>query len=857
MTSQGHSDSQALEYENVVVSSFIDQLRVGENMLAIHAVNTSTSSSDMLMVPELVEGSIASLSGEIPTAQIGNPPIDFGDLDFNPVSGNQDEEYLQLTNPNSFAVDMSGWQLTDGIELTFKPGTVLPAGWSMYVSPNSIAFRGRETGPSGGQQLFVQGNYDGHLSNFGESISLLGADGELVNTFSYEGLPTELQTHLRVSELMYHPLAPSASELAQNVTWTESDFEFIELMNISSDVDLDLAGARLTDGVEFDFTNSQVTSLAPRQRVVVVANAAAFAFRYGDGLLSRVAGEFELASGLRDSGETIKLEDGTNSTIVEFEYSDDDDKGWAYRADGRGSSLVIVDESADYSVARNWRASNRIHGTPGSDPESVALDLQINEVVSRSETPQVDMVEIYNRGDQSVSLDHYFLSDTPTDAGSLGRFAFPSGRLAAGEYLVFDERDFNAVDDPDGFAFSGSQGDELYMTVGDVGGPTHFVDVVRFPAAALGESFGRVGEGPLAPLQSMTLGAANSAYRVGPVLISEFHYHPSQPSAAALQLDAELQAEDLEYIEIHNPSAATVGLTGWRIRGDVDFDFGLGTTLAAGETLLVVPFNPDSADNEARKAAFLTHYELSDETRLAGGYRGQLDNGGHRITLQRLGAPPIDDPETIPRLWEDEVRFEDTAPWPTTADGLGDSLQRTSAAAMGLLAASWQAAPPTPGRVELGAIPGDLNSDGKLGLADIDQFATRFRLTPPDLSLDLTGDQQVDDDDRDHLIINLFQTTYGDSDLNGVFNSSDFVLIFGVGEYEDDIAGNSTWSEGDWNLDGDFGTSDLILAFATGGYSSASVPVVSSRSQLAEVAAAIQSHDALFADDDLVRSLAQ
>ena len=59
---------------------------------------------------------------------------------------------------------------------------------------------------------------------------------------------------------------------------------------------------------------------------------------------------------------------------------------------------------------------------------------------------------------------------------------------------------------------------------------------------------------------------------------------------------------------------------------------------------------------------------------------------------------------------------------------------------------------------------------------------------------------------------------YGDSNLDGVFNSSDFVAVFKNGEYEDDTPGNSTWEEGDWNGDGDFNTSDFVKAFAAGTY---------------------------------------
>lgn len=58
----------------------------------------------------------------------------------------------------------------------------------------------------------------------------------------------------------------------------------------------------------------------------------------------------------------------------------------------------------------------------------------------------------------------------------------------------------------------------------------------------------------------------------------------------------------------------------------------------------------------------------------------------------------------------------------------------------------------------------------------------------------------------------------GDANLDRRFDSSDLVRVFQSGEYEDAIAGNSTWSEGDWNGDQEFDTSDLVFAFQSGSY---------------------------------------
>jgi hypothetical protein len=126
----------------------------------------------------------------IPDAQPQNVPLAFGAYDDHPASGNQDEEYIELINPNSYAVDLSGWQLVGGVEHTFLPGTVLVAGGRLYVSPNVRAFRSRRTAPTGGQGRFVQGNYTGRLSSWSEPIYLLDRSGRIADTLTGVGTPS-------------------------------------------------------------------------------------------------------------------------------------------------------------------------------------------------------------------------------------------------------------------------------------------------------------------------------------------------------------------------------------------------------------------------------------------------------------------------------------------------------------------------------------------------------------------------------------------------------------------------------------------------------------------------------------------
>jgi hypothetical protein len=108
---------------------------------------------------------------------------------------------------------------------------------------------------------------------------------------------------------------------------------------------------------------------------------------------------------------------------------------------------------------------------------------------------------------------------------------------------------------------------------------------------------------------------------------------------------------------------------------------------------------------------------------------------------------------------------------------------------------------------------GDFNQNGSIDAADIDLLTAEVRAGSNKSEFDLTGDGAVDQLDRVKWVTEIKQTSFGDSNLDGQFNSTDLVIVFQAGLYEDSIAGNATWASGDWNGNGDFGSSDLVLAF--------------------------------------------
>jgi hypothetical protein len=307
--------------------------------------------------------------------------------------------------------------VTGAVELTIPGWTVIPAGREVYLSPDKVAFRARETSPKGGEARLVVGPYEGHLSSLGETVVLLDNNGVEVSRLAYPGDPSDVQLYLRVSEVMYHPAS-------------HEDAEFIELVNTSDSVTLDLEGVSFVAGVTFSFTGSAVTTLAPGARVLVVLSRAVFEAVYGQGLSHLIAGEFAGDTKLSNGGEEIDLEDASGSTVVKFTY--DDTAAWGGAgADGQGHSLVLGDPGADPDMAANWTPSATLGGSPGAAESGVTFPGD----------PDAD-----SDSDGVPDLVEWVLSGTLTDA------VLPTvsvERLDVGgledDYLVFSGRRFAAA----------------------------------------------------------------------------------------------------------------------------------------------------------------------------------------------------------------------------------------------------------------------------------------------------------------------------------------------------------------------------------------------------------------------------
>ncbi len=195
------------------ISDALGELQVGDNVLAVQALNRSTDSSDFLFSTELI-GQEGGGSGELsPAAQWYSQAITLdhsvvvkarsredGDwsalteavygvgpvadslritaLMYHPSDPNA--EFIKLTNIGSESINLNLVSFTRGVRLTL--GDVeLASGASTYVVRDQATFEATY-----GTSVDVAGEYQGNLDNGGERITLEDAVGTVILDFRYE-----------------------------------------------------------------------------------------------------------------------------------------------------------------------------------------------------------------------------------------------------------------------------------------------------------------------------------------------------------------------------------------------------------------------------------------------------------------------------------------------------------------------------------------------------------------------------------------------------------------------------------------------------------------------------------------------
>ena len=121
-------------------------------------------------------------------------------------------------------------------------------------------------------------------------------------------------------------------------------------------------------------------------------------------------------------------------------------------------------------------------------------------------------------------------------------------------------------------------------------------------------------------------------------------------------------------------------------------------------------------------------------------------------------------------------------------------------------------------------VSGDIDGNGVVDSFDIDLLSAAIE-DGTSTHFDLNNDGYLDALDHHFLIHDVLGTTFGDSNLDGRFDSTDFVIAFQGSQFEQATDIRVGWQLGDWNGDGQFNSTDFVVAFQTGLYSAAAAAI--------------------------------
>jgi hypothetical protein len=558
---------------------------------------------------------------------------------------------------------------------------------------------------------------------------------------------------LRITEVNYNPYSDSLAATADQPSVDSDQYEFVELTNVGDET-IDLAGVKFEQhdlngrpqGIRFDFASQ---TLQPGERVVVVRDREAFTSRYGT--FHRIAAGADGEDGapgqfggnLENSGEQITLVDAVGRIIQQFQYGFSGD--WPARADGRGSSLEVVDPWGDPADPTNWRASIDFGGSPGSEGSEVASRVRLNELLTNPIEPGSDLVELANLTNTNIDVGGWYLSDTEAD---YLRYRIPDSTIVpASGYVTIDGQQL-------GLDLDGSAGGMLHLIEADADGrPLRFADLAlfgpSFPGTSLGPSSSDSSIWVL--LNESTFGEGNSGPFVSPVIISELHVNPEDPDGA----DRGNDAEDFQFVELTNHTDRPQDISDWQLDGDVTFTFADSTVLEPGESIVVMPFRSTDA---GRIGIFRFTSGIPALARIFGQFRGELPKDEGNVRLIRPLQPGV---SNSPMLVAEQVAYQTTAPWPDVST-VGSSLHRTNPHAVPDSPGSWFAALASPAQFQaLDRVVGDSNGDGVFDQSDIQNVLARGKY--------LTGEPSGWED--------------GDWDGDGDFDQLDVVFALQRGRF--------------------------------------------------------------------------
>ncbi|HUS84899.1 MAG TPA: lamin tail domain-containing protein [Anaerolineales bacterium] len=408
------------------------------------------------------------------------------------TAASSSDEWIELFNPNTIPVDLTGWSLSDdGDTSVILMGKI--AAYSYFLL--------ERTDDNAISNIAADLVYSGNLNNNGERLELRDPSGVVIDSADgSSGWPAgNRNTHASMERLggadvpgnwtsfngnggggldalggpvpgtprqmnspfisppsptptsqpaIFTPLAVMINEVAWAGTHASANDEWIELHNPGT-TPIDLAGWVLSDGSDL--------------RINLAGTITAHSFylleRTNDETVQDIHADQIYSGGLRNDGEVLKLQSPSGTVI---DSANLDGGSWPGGNQGDQNTMERLggeDRSGNWGTFTGWGGNGhdahgmQIQGTP-RQPNSVLFPtpvptwvpgkIVINEVLIRPHydwegtggiNPMDEFIELLNLGPFAVNLRGWWLDDI-ADAGS-APYKLPGVTIRPGEFVAF------------------------------------------------------------------------------------------------------------------------------------------------------------------------------------------------------------------------------------------------------------------------------------------------------------------------------------------------------------------------------------------------------------------------------------
>ncbi len=569
-----------------------------------------------------------ALPGDVVISEIHyNPNDDLGFTDAN-------YEFVEIYNNSGAPLDLEGWSF-GGVNYTFPAGASLAAGEYAIVAFNPAFYTGN------GYQVF--GPYTGGLSNGGETVTLfddlantvdevpyddggqwpIGADGEgysleLIDLTSDNTFYGNWQTSCPINGTPGLAVSSHPCDAAPTAT---------TIVSIQSNVDAE--GGSLDTGNVVEVSGIVTGTFA---------GSTLFSLQDGTGAHSGIWVEGDgVAEGDQITVQGTVLE-WFDLTIIAQAVITVNTQGNALPAPEVLGTFAINDEQWEgVLVETTGDVSNGDAGFGEWIVDDLTGDVRVDDLNGVAVTPLV-------------------VGDTYTVTGPL-YFSFGNFKIEPRDNAQ-DIRKWGCTDsnflnfDPDAVIDDGNCGNTLGCTDSEADNFDPAADADDGSC----EYSGCTDDTALNYDPQATIDDSSCYFTLPNLVLNEIHYNPCTDQGDDSQW---------EFFEIYNAEATSVDISGYVISQGIDFTFWPGTTIAAGEYIIVAYDSTSYTGNGYQVFQWLS---------------GGLSNNGETLELSDAFGNVVD-----------AVPFDDASPWPTSPDGNCASLELIDPALDNSLPENWQA----------------------------------------------------------------------------------------------------------------------------------------------------------------------